>query len=49
MRLRVRMILAAAAVLVAALIALAYAIYRRDIDRAFARVSTGSQVVQTQR
>jgi len=41
------MILATAPVLVAALIALAYATYRRDIDRAFSRISTGSQVVQT--
>jgi len=40
-------IVAAAAVLVVVLIALAYATYRRDIDRAFARISTGSQVAQT--
>ena len=41
------MIVAAAAVLVGVLSALAYATYRRDIDRAFARTSTGSQVAQT--
>jgi pimeloyl-ACP methyl ester carboxylesterase len=42
-----RIVLAIAAVIVAAVIALAYAAYRRDIDRAFERISTGSQVAQT--
>jgi pimeloyl-ACP methyl ester carboxylesterase len=41
------MIPAPAAILVIALIALVYAIYRRDLDRAFARIETGSQVIQT--
>jgi pimeloyl-ACP methyl ester carboxylesterase len=43
--LRIALILSA--LVAAALIALACAAYRRDIDRAFKRVSAGSQVVQT--
>ena len=33
--------------IVVAVIVLAYVAYRRDIDRAFARISTGSELVQT--
>lgn len=36
-----------AIILLAALFAFGYTRYQRDIDRAFARISTGSQVVQT--
>ena len=42
-----RVALIIAALIVAAVIALAYAAYRRDIDRAFERIATGSQIVQT--
>jgi pimeloyl-ACP methyl ester carboxylesterase len=42
-----RIALILAALLVAALLALTYAIYRRDIGRAYDRVATGSQIAQT--
>ncbi|HUL92695.1 MAG TPA: alpha/beta hydrolase [Burkholderiales bacterium] len=42
-----RSLLRAALVLAAAAVAATYVVYRRDIDRSFERVSTGSQVVQT--
>jgi pimeloyl-ACP methyl ester carboxylesterase len=43
----VRVVLVLAFLLVAGLTALAYTSYRRDIDRARERISTGSQIVQT--
>ena len=39
----VRIVFVLAVLLVAGLTALAYTIYRRDIDRAFERISTGSE------
>ena len=42
-----RSMLTTPAIIIAAVIALAYTAYRRDMDRAFARISTGSQVAQT--
>jgi pimeloyl-ACP methyl ester carboxylesterase len=42
-----RRVLTVIAVLIAALLALTYADYCRDINRAYARISTGSQLAQT--
>jgi pimeloyl-ACP methyl ester carboxylesterase len=42
-----RIALTLAALLVAALLALSYASYRRDIGRAYERIATGSQIAQT--
>jgi pimeloyl-ACP methyl ester carboxylesterase len=41
------MVLAVAALVLAGLLAPIYAIYRRDIGRAYDRISTGSQIAQT--
>ena len=42
-----RIVLILAALVIAALVALTYASYRRDIGRAYARIETGSQIAQT--
>ena len=42
-----RVVLILAALLIAALLALTYASYRRDIGRAYDRIATGSQIAQT--
>jgi pimeloyl-ACP methyl ester carboxylesterase len=42
-----RIVLTVAAVLIAALLALTHASYRRDIGRAYDRIATGSQIAQT--
>ena len=42
-----RIVLILAALFIAALLALIYASYRRDIGRAYDRIATGSQIAQT--
>jgi 2-hydroxy-6-oxonona-2,4-dienedioate hydrolase len=42
-----RIVLTVAALLIAALLALTHASYRRDIGRAYDRIATGSQIAQT--
>ena len=42
-----RIVLILAALVIAALVALTYASYRRDIGRAYDRIATGSQIAQT--
>jgi len=42
-----RLLLRAALAIAAVAVAVTYLVYRRDIDRSFERIATGSQVVQT--